>query len=93
MKPISNNNLSAWGYVGLLILFSLPYVGTPALLICAIFVKDTAVRNFARALLILSLIGVIIIVVATVLGLLNIGDFGFEMDGTEVFRAISGLLG
>ena len=40
MKPIATNNLSFWGVIGYLILFNLPYIGTPANLIVAIFSKD-----------------------------------------------------
>ncbi len=100
MKPISTNNLSAWGYVGLFILFSLPYVGTPALLICALFVKDHAVKSFARALLILSLISLVFVIVVALLGVINLEDFledfyfnfGGEGD-VEVFNGIIGYLG
>ena len=80
MKPISTNNLSAWGYVGLFILFSLPYVGNLALIICAFFVKDHAVKSFARALLILSLISIVFLVVAALLGIVNHKFFTESID-------------
>ncbi len=96
MKPISTNNLSAWGYVGLFILFSLPYVGNLALIICAFFVKDHAVKSFARALLILSLISIVFLVVVALLGIVNLEDFNFDFGGDggiEVFNSIRGYFG
>ncbi len=81
MKPLGHNNLSAWGYIGLFILFSLPYIGTPALLICAIFVKDSSVKNFARALLILAVIGWMIILVIGFSGIIQVEDFNFPVNG------------
>lgn len=94
MKPNLTNNLNTWGYVGLFILFCMPYVGTPALLICAIFVKDHATKSFARAILLLSLLSVVFLVVVALLGLVNLGDFNFDVDsGTQVFNYLRGMLG
>ena len=87
MKPISIANLSVWGYIGCFILFNLPYVGTPALIICALFAKNPSLKSFARALLILSLIGIVLIVVIGLLGFINFGDifeeFYFEFSGDQ----------
>ena len=96
MKPLHTNSLSAWGYIGLFILFSLPYVGTPALIICAFFVKDTAARNFSRALLILTVAVCALLFVLILIGLLNVGDldlFYGNNNVEEAFRGISGLIG
>lgn len=100
MKPNSTNNMSAWGFVGLFILFSLPYIGTPALILFAIFGQGSA-RSFARALLIISIIGYIII-----FGMLLVGLGGLEeilpelvpdllpdQGDLDLFRNIPGLLG
>ncbi len=67
MKPISTNNMSAFGYVGLFILFCMPYVGTPALILFAIFGRGEA-RSFARALILLYIILVVLAVVVILLG-------------------------
>lgn len=94
MKPITTNNLSAWGYIGLFILFSMPYIGTPALILFAIFGRGAA-RSFSRALLILAAIGYVIIFAAVLLGFSEFNEFGdFYIDeGVEVFRNIAGFLG
>lgn len=95
MKPMSTNHLSVWGFIGLFILFSMPYIGTPAAILFAIFGHGTA-RNFARALLILSLIGYVIIFAAAFLGFiqLDFSDFkDFYVDeGIEVFRNVAGFI-
>ena len=67
MKPITTNNLSALGYVGLFILFCMPYVGTPALILFAIFGRGE-VRNFARAIILLYIILIALVVAALLLG-------------------------
>ena len=67
MKPITTNSLSALGYVGLFLLFSVPYIGTPALILFAIFGHGEA-KSFARALILLYVIFVALIVAALLLG-------------------------
>ena len=94
MKPLSLNNLSAWGYIGLFVLFCLPYVGTPALLICAIFVRNSEVRNFARAILILTLISWVALIVLALFGVVNLLDFSdiYNDNGVEVFNQLRAYL-
>ena len=93
MKPVATNSLSAWGYIGLLILFSLPYVGTPALIIFAIFGQGAA-KSFARAILILSLGIIALAVVLVIAGLVSLGDLGIFVDGgTELFNNIRAYIG
>ena len=92
MKPITTNNLSAWAYIGLFILFSLPYIGTPAVILCAIFARNEAVKGFARAILILAVIGWVIIFAAAFSGGFDF-NFSFDEGGVEVFRYITSLLG
>ena len=100
MKPNTTNNLSAWGFIGLFILFSMPYIGTPALILFAIFGQGSA-RSFARALLIISVIGYIIIFGMLLAGFGGLEEFlpDFVPDllpdqgDLEVFRNIPGLLG
>lgn len=100
MKPNSTNNLSALGFIGLFILFSMPYIGTPACILFAIFGQGSA-KSFARALLILAVIGYVIL-----FGLLIIGFGGLEQilpellpdllpedGGVELFRNLPNILG
>ena len=93
MKPLSTNNLSAWGYVGLFILFCLPYVGTPALIICALLVKNYDVRSFSRAILILTLLLWVAVIILSIVGIVNLSDFGFSTDdGVQAFNYVRGFL-
>ena len=94
MKPLTNNNISFLGGVGLLILFSLPYVGNLALIICAFFIPAGSVRTFARGCLIFV---VVAIVVDVIIMLLTDNSFFFEYyyefpllnnEGLEAFRNI-----
>ena len=93
MKPIGTNNISVWGYIGLFLLFSMPYIGTPALIICAIFARNDSVRNFARALLLLTLICLVLIIVLLVMGVFALSDFGFSDNGVELFNYVRGFAG
>ncbi len=93
MKPIGTNNLSALGYIGLFILFCMPYIGTPALILFAIFGRGAA-KNFARAILLISVLSVVFLVVLMVIGLINLGDFNFSTDnGIELFNNIRAYIG
>ena len=67
MKPVSTNNMSALGYVGLFLLFCMPYIGTPALILFAIFGRGEA-RSFARAIIILYIALIALAVAAILLG-------------------------
>lgn len=99
MKPNTTSSLSALGYVGLLILFNLPYVGFPAIILFSIFAKDRGVRGLARAFLIIELAVIAILAVLCVIGLMNFGEifgdyyFVFSEGGVEAFNNIGYLLG
>ena len=88
MKPLTYNNLSVWGYVGLFILFNLPVIGTPAIILFAIFGSGGA-KSLARALIILYIIGVAIYAVLV----LSFGVFPPADDGVEALRNIAEYLG
>ena len=88
MKPLGNNNLSAIGYVLLIILFCIPGIGTPALIICALFARDPDAKNFARALVLLTLISVAIIVVGYLTGVVDIEYYNYINEPVEVFRGL-----
>ncbi len=92
MKPLANNNVSFWAGIGLLILFSLPYVGNLALIICAFFIPAGPVKTFARTILIIS---VVLIVAGVILVYAMGGSFEFYYEfpilndnGVEAFRNI-----
>ena len=97
MKPITTNNINALGYIGLLILFNLPYIGFPALLICALFVQNRSVRSFARAIIIIEVVFYAALIIIALLGFISLGDifgdFYFDFSGDEGVALISRLLG
>ena len=89
MKPLTHGNLSAFAYIGLFILFMLPYVGTPALIICAFLIPAGPVKSFARAMFWIS----VIIIVAAVIGGIVLTNGGYEFpllnnDGLEAFKSV-----
>jgi len=96
MKPIGSNNINAWGYIGLMILFCIPDVGFIAMILLSIFGKGE-VRSFSRAFLILTAIGCALIVAAVLLGFGGLDQLVPELlpeeGGVELFRNLPGLLG
>lgn len=71
MKPNSTNNLSFLGYIGLIILFNLPYIGTPAMILFAIFGTGGA-KRLARIFLAVTLILLGLCVALSLLGYITI---------------------
>ena len=98
MKPNSTNYLGAWGYVGLFILFSMPYIGTPACVLFAIFGQGAA-KSFARALLIIGIAIVLLwfalIVAVLYFGLIDLSEFEYYIEdgGVQLLRHIPYLIG
>ena len=99
MKNLTNCSVSPLGYIALTVLFFLPYVGTPALLICAIFVRNEGVRNYARAWIIAYIIFVLLVAaLVIVLSVANpdlytdlFGEYEiFPEEGLEAFNGIVG---
>ena len=91
-KPIS-----AWGYVGYSILWSIPVIGWIILLCSAIGAKNKNVKNFARyplCVLLLSLIiGVVAGIAGVVLNMLGIVDFAeIANQITEIANQIIALI-
>ena len=92
MKPNSTNNLSFLGYIGLFILFNLPYIGTPAMIICAFF-GSGGVKKFARVLLIITVICLGILIALSLLGFINIEQFiPATQDNVEAVLGFTGNL-
>ncbi|MCR5485652.1 MAG: zinc ribbon domain-containing protein [Clostridiales bacterium] len=79
-KPIS-----AWGYFGYSILFSLPLAGFILLLVFSFGgAKNYNLRNYARSFLIRLLLGIILLAAATVV-LIALG-FSFSEIGSEILE-------
>ena len=69
MKPITAVNASFWATIAFLILFNLPYIGTPALLISLIFFGSTHAGKVAKIFLLVCLLfGVVLGILSVVLG-------------------------
>ena len=59
--------LSAWGYIGYNLLFSIPIVGFVLIIVFALDNNYIARRNYSRSYLIVMLIGIILSLIAFVL--------------------------
>ena len=86
-KPIS-----AWGYVGRSILWSIPVVGWLIWLCKALGAKNKNVKNFARAyfcaFLLSLLVAVVVGAVAAVLSLTGVVDFPALLEAAGLDPAI-----
>lgn len=91
MKPLGHNNSSVFAYIGLIILLFVPIIGDIAILLCAIFARDSGIKNFARAILVLAILGYVIMFVS---GDLPFDSFEFfpENEPVEAFRNIKSFL-
>ncbi len=92
-KPIS-----AWGYVGYSILWSIPVIGWIIWLCAAIGSKKKNVKNFARApfcaLLLVIIIAVVAAIAGVVLQLLGIVDFAVLAEqATDLINQLTGEIG
>ena len=88
MKPLGNGNFGFFGFIGYLILFNLPYVGTPANIIVAIFAKDRGTKIFSRVYLFVSIFIGLISILYTLAGFGLLGLFGLDFpvsDGVKAF--------
>jgi amino acid transporter len=74
MKPNTSNSLSAIGYIGLLILFNLPYVGFPAIVLFSIFAKDKGARTVAHVFLVLQLAAIAVMFILSLAGIFSFDD-------------------
>ena len=95
MKPVSINNLSAFGYIGLLILFNIPGIGFPAMVILSI-IGEGEVKSFSRACLIIIIAGFALLYAFILFGIFGIEQILPDMipgGGIEVFRYISSFIG
>ena len=72
--PANLRPISAWGYVGYQLLFSIPLVGFILLIVFSFDDSNINRRNFARSYFAVFLLGIIL---AVVLGILGVSLFGF----------------
>lgn len=54
--------LHAWSYLGLSLLFTLPFIGFILTIVFSIVMKQINIRNYARYFLILYLLGLFIVI-------------------------------
>ncbi len=102
MKNLTVCATSPFLYIFLTVLFLMPYVGFPALLFCAIFVRNDAVRSYARAWLIVELLVYVAIIALVVLWLNGAVELPSELieeymqfseDSSQVFGGAFKYLG
>lgn len=72
--PANLRPISAWGYVGYQLLFSIPLVGFILLIVFSFDDSNINRRNFARSYFVVFLLGIIL---AVVFGILGVSLFGF----------------
>lgn len=65
--PENYKPISAWGYVGYQLLFSLPIIGIIMLLVFAFGDGNVNLKNFARSYLLFLLIGIILSAIVLIL--------------------------
>ena len=102
MKNLTVCATSPFLYIFLKVLFLMPYVGFPALLFCAIFVRNDAVRSFARAWLIVELLFYGLIIAVALLYAYGVIELPAELfeeyvifpeDSSEAFSGALKLIG
>lgn len=69
--PEEYKPISAWGYFGYDILYSIPIIGLIFLLINAIGARNINVKNFARSYFCVLVLIIILVFVASFLGLIT----------------------
>lgn len=74
--PKNYKPISAWGYIGYDLLFSLPLFGFIILIVFAITSENINVRNYARSKFCVFLIVFLIVIMMLILGMI----FGFTMQ-------------
>ena len=92
---LDDKPISSWGYVGLMILYTIPVLGIIFLLIHAFRGKNINVRNFARSYIIqfvIVFVGYIVLIVLALLGIVD-GNVQFDVDmfpedNVEVFTRL-----
>ena len=77
---LDDKPISSWGYVGLMILYTIPVLGIIMLFLHAFRPKNINVRNFARSYFIQFIIVFVMYVVLIVLALVGIVDESFYTE-------------
>ena len=87
---LSNKPISAWGYVGYMLLYSIPVAGFIILIYHALRSNNINVRNYARSyflqFLLVLIVYVAIFVLATAFGFFV--DNVENQDGIQTFRSM-----
>lgn len=78
--PSNLRPISAWGYVGYQILFSIPLVGFILLIVFSFSDANINRRNFARSYFIIFLIGLILAVILGIVGISLFAVLGDSID-------------
>jgi len=77
--PSEYKPITAWGYVGYTILYSIPLLGTIILIVNAIGANNINVRNYSRSFfctLLLAIIAIIVLIILVAMGIIHISfDF------------------
>ena len=63
-----NRLITPWGYIGYSILFAIPVVGLICVLVFSFSSNYPCRKNYARSILIMYIIGIIIVVIAMAMG-------------------------
>ncbi|MGN1235235.1 MAG: ABC transporter permease [Christensenellaceae bacterium] len=66
--PLRYRPLTAWGYVGYMLLFSIPLVGFISLIVCALSCENINRRSFARSYFCIYLIVIVLFVILAATG-------------------------
>ena len=77
--PEEYTPISAWGYVGYQILFSIPLVGFILLIVFAVSDSNINRRNFARSYFCVLLLSILIIVITIVILMLTGVSLSFNL--------------
>lgn len=90
MKPLTTANASVFATIALFILFNLPYVGVPALLICLLFFGSTHAGKVAKVVLVIYLLfALAIFVLGFIVGLT---DYQFPLTQNDELEAFLSIL-
>ncbi len=81
--PPEYKPISAWGYFGYDLLFSIPVVGFILLIVFAFASSNINLRNYARSFFCILLLAVIVVVILVLLGVSLTGWFGSLFSGNS----------
>ena len=74
--PVQYKPISAWGYIGYQILYSIPIIGFIFLIVNALGASNVNVKNFARSYFCVLVLALIIFLVFGLVGGITFSTFG-----------------